>query len=155
MVTTGREARELGKSSFWFDNSDDEFWSPEPAVGWRGWRWLGSRLRGMRSWWPSDVLVAECSFCRQVPGIDHTCGIYAVKPGYFNGYLAGGHIGVTGVVKLSGLVIEHERGYRAEVARITELWAPSFLVSPIQASYPSVEVHTAEFKDGWFMTWET
>jgi hypothetical protein len=152
---TGSEARELGMAGFRFDDSEEEFWSPEPIVGWRGWRWFGSGLRGMRAWWHTDVLIAECGFCSAAPSLNHTCGIYALKPGHSATQVPGGHLAVVGMVELSGLVIEHERGYRAEVARITELWAPSYLVEPIQITYPSIPVHPANWDDQRSMIWAT
>ena len=87
------------------------------------------------SWLPS----ATCA--NEAPGWDHTCGIYAFKEaGQIRALLIGSAPSVVGRVELSGLVIEHESGYRAERARIVELITPPGLREAVQARYPKVPV---------------
>lgn len=115
----------------------EEFWSDEPVIGWRQWRFDGRFLYGMRVMWPSAVLVARCGSCSSLPGWGCSCGIYAAKSRDLLG------AGIVGRVELEGMVIEHEHGYRAERARIIELFVPADLpVGTIAARYPDVTVHT-------------
>jgi hypothetical protein len=62
---------------------------------------------------------------------------------------------VCGRVELTGLVIEHDFGYRASHARIVELFVDSpTLAEQIQVRYPDVMVHiTTPFEEG--QTWAT
>lgn len=123
-----------------------EFWSPAPIIGWRVWQWDGITLRGVMQPWLSPAFVATCEMCVEVPGWSHTCGVYAVMDRHdiqFVGALSA--IEVVGRVELSGLVIEHDTGYRAEKARIVELFATSKeMVDALAARYPGVEVHMSD-----------
>jgi hypothetical protein len=48
-------------------------------------------------------------------------------------------------VELSGLVIEHEDGYRASHVRILDLWTTSPTIADmLRARYPEVNVHRAQ-----------
>ena len=103
----------------------EEVSSSEPIVAWRVWSLWDDTLRGFHGKvWLDRVLDAECPRCVEVPGVICTCGIYASKGAAdpplrakFEDYL------ISGRVELSGIVIEHELGYRAQRARILELWA--------------------------------
>jgi hypothetical protein len=77
----------------------------------------------------------------EVPGWSHTCGIYAVKD-IASIFAARGNC-IAGIVELSGLVIEHDDGYRAEEARIIELWVDESVAvaQAIAVRYPEVTVH--------------
>ena len=124
---------------------DEEFWSPTAIEAWRAWRWDGNRLHGMLVPWPSARLKAICSRGHETPGWDCGCGIYAVKdPAHIPRFGLGAEA-IYGRVELSGLVIEHEAGYRAQVATITHLWVtePS-LQDVVQAAYPTVDVRVLE-----------
>jgi hypothetical protein len=115
-------ARSLSPWQVDSEEPEDEFWSPEPIIAWRTWWWNGHTLKGVRAPWEGPELEAKCSVCEEPPGWDCTCGIYAVKS------TPRGHVverkgeAVWGRVELSGLVIEHEDGYRASHVRILELW---------------------------------
>ena len=52
------------------DEPEEEFWSPEPVVAWRAWRWTGSALRGVRVEWSSSELVAVCDRMRRSPRME-------------------------------------------------------------------------------------
>jgi|FLYL01.1.fsa_nt_gi hypothetical protein len=115
----------------------EEFWSPEPPVGWRGWMWRDGTLHGVRVPWPRPILEAECNLgCRPVPGWLCGCGIYATKDRW-NAW----RTPIIGKVALSGRVIEHEEGYRAARAEILELWVPAELAPAIRRRYPGVRIH--------------
>jgi hypothetical protein len=100
-----------------------EGWSPAPVLGFRVWTVHKRRLHGAKLPWTSPTLTSRC--LNRVPGEDmpHStlrcgppaCGIYATKtleslqsqmPGHREGI-------ATGVVAMTGKVIEHELGYRA------------------------------------------
>src|SRR5690606_19181673 len=121
----------------------EEMWSPQRILAWRAWIWGDGELRGVWKPWTSVAFEAECGICDEVPGWDHTCGIYAVKQRWkLHVFDRPGsrHRLVIGVVALSGLVVEHDTGYRAQHARIVELIAPASLVEEIRLRYPGVRV---------------
>jgi hypothetical protein len=123
---------------------EEEFWSPTPVSGWRAWSWNGHVLHGVMTAWPTESLTATCQTCPQVPGWNHLCGIYAVTD---RKNVAAFPVGsaVVGRVELSGLVIEHERGYRGEEARIVELHVDSAdTADALAARYPGVPVSVKE-----------
>jgi hypothetical protein len=101
---------------------EEEYWSPDFVTGWRRWTFDGERLRGMWQPWPGPTLEAECMSCEEVPGFGCQCGIYAVKTAAHTRVFSFGNI--LGKVELTGVVIEHEMGYRAGRATIVGLWAP-------------------------------
>lgn len=121
----------------------EEFWSDDPAIGWRAWSWNGSALRGVWATWPSSEFEAECFSCPRPPGWGHVCGIYAVKdPTGLNSFVDPDAIGR---VELFGDVIEHERGYRASHARIIDLWVTSpALARQLSIVYPDVNIQVGE-----------
>jgi len=108
-------------------------WSPIPVLAYRMWRVRDGRLHGVRSAWNGPELEAHClgggRIAGRSVGVPHTngecgnppCGIYAYGgPQALIGNLARpGH--AVGLVALSGKVVEHERGYRAQLARVVAL----------------------------------
>jgi hypothetical protein len=120
----------------------DEFWSPEPVIAWRAWQWTGSVLRGVVTEWPRQNFIAWCDHCAEPPGWDHPCGIYGVPHPSQVGAMFPGKPDVVGRVALTGLVVEHETGYRASNAKILDLWVRShFVADQLAALYPDVNVH--------------
>lgn len=107
---------------------NNEGWSPTPIRGFRVWRIEDNGVLGNQMRWSTETMVAKC--LQNVPGQDvpHSvercgpppCGIYAVKeldrfaPALANGTVARS---VVGVVAMTGKVVEHEIGFRAEKAR--------------------------------------
>lgn len=65
------------------------------------------------------------------------------------------HLVVIGMVELSGLVIEHEEGYRAKQARIIEVWVEDSpeTARAIAARYPEVQVHDPFGEDEEEIRW--
>jgi hypothetical protein len=119
----------------------EEFWSGDPVVGWRAWKWNGRVLKGsFERDWPSHVLEADCVVCSDPPGWDCPCGIYAMKhlrqlPTARHGST------IVGKVNLWGRVVEHADGYRSSNAAITELWVDDVHVARwIARTYPDVRV---------------
>lgn len=127
-----------------YRNSDEpaeEFWSDQMVEGWRSWRWDGQRLEGFYARWETDTYVATCERCARVPGWGDWCGINAVKR-IVDVHRFPSYAGVVGTVEMWGDVIEHDYGYRASHARMTELWAESrLLASNLEHAYPGVPVH--------------
>lgn len=101
------------------------FWSPTPVLGFRFWYIFSGCLQGVRHTWPRPELTAQCAL--RGPGAPHAgggcrCGIYALKapeslpePGRVKTRPGAGI--AYGVVALSGVVVEHEHGYRAARAQ--------------------------------------
>lgn len=114
----------------------DVHWSPETVIAWRGWDLGQGCLVGhYRQPWKTSTMVATCRVGHRRPEWQCNCGIYALKePGQVDGV-------VVGRVALEGVVIEHEDGYRAERARIVELWVPDEQVREwVRQRYPDVEL---------------
>jgi hypothetical protein len=119
---------------------DDVYWSDQYVVGWRSWNWDGSSLRGVYARWRSEEFTASCGHCDVVPSWDHVCGVYAAK-GPESVHVFYGWSPIVGRVEMWGEVIEHEKGYRASHARITDLWVHDpHRAERIKAAYPSINV---------------
>lgn len=119
---------------------EEEFWSDQCVAGWRSWNWDGSSLRGVYASWRSEEFEATCQHCDVAPSWDHVCGVYAAKHPD-DVYIFYGWSPIVGRVEMWGSVIEHENGYRASHARITDLWVHDpHRAARIQAAYPSVNV---------------
>ncbi len=118
------------------DKADDwaaPLWSPIPVLAYRMWRLRDGRLHGVRSAWNGPALEAHCLGGGRIEGrlvgVPHTngecgnppCGIYAycAPQGLIGNLAQPGH--AVGLVALSGKVVEHERGYRAQFARVVAL----------------------------------
>jgi hypothetical protein len=98
------------------------FWSPTPVLGFRFWYVFSGCLQGVRQTWLRPELEARCAL-RGSRGAPHAgggcrCGIYALKAP--EGLPRSGRVkmrpgaGIAyGLVALSGVVVEHEHGYRA------------------------------------------
>jgi len=114
-----------------------------PIVGYRVWHWDAGGLRSLNGepWLPGQPMEARCKVSgdgtlvgrivkpahgdHHAPQADCTCGIYAAKSiGHLRntGYA---RFGITGEVCLWGVVVEHEQGWRAQLAY------PKTLVLPL------------------------
>jgi hypothetical protein len=110
-----------------------------PILGWRAWRIAtgrdGLRLRSAvyDDEWPPGVEVgARCGHSgHAAPATDCACGIHAARdPAEAVRYLVGrddpGVVHrVVGLVALTGTVVEHARGWRAERGFPARLWVPA------------------------------
>jgi hypothetical protein len=126
--------------------------SIEPIVGRRCWG-LAQLLDGAlllcssaETIWPAEQpLEAECSKRHSAPAKRCSCGIYALAESepwpYYS--FEGSRYPVWGEVLLWGVVIEGDKGYRAQYAYPKALnlahkdWK---FVSPLRASYPGIPV---------------
>lgn len=125
------------------EDTEEEYWSPTAIPAWRAWGWTGEVLKGVWQPWTTSKFVAVCPECTEVPGLAHTCGVYAFKNVSDVVAMTGRRSGlVIGRVELSGLVIEHEKGYRAEEVKMVELMAPPSIAAAVQARYPDVPVRS-------------
>lgn len=97
------------------------FWSPTRVLGFRFWYVFPRSLQGLRQTWLGPEFEARCA--RLGMGAPHArggchCGIYALKAAGAlprpEGIRTRPGAGIAyGVVALSGVVVEHEYGYRA------------------------------------------
>lgn len=106
-----------------------EAWSPTPVYAYRLWAWKDGQVHGVRERWSATHMRATCEGTTSGIEIPHSdgrcgrlgCGIYASKDAHallteFAPALRSGFI--VGLVALTGKLVEHERGYRAEEARV-------------------------------------
>lgn len=100
--------------------------------------------------WSAGINIADCRTfrpCRVVPDFYCTCGLYAFKnvKCLNRGYMIDARVAlaahVLGEVELTGKVIEHNYGYRAEKARIKAL------ICNGQANYKDVLKHIRRAAD--------
>ncbi len=107
-------------------------WSPVPVLGYRLWSMRRGALHGARTCWPEPTFTATCSaFNGAAPHTDGRCGrlgcgVYATKelPSLVSMHIdAESHSYVAALVALTGTVVEHERGYRAETAQVVAAYA--------------------------------
>jgi hypothetical protein len=104
-----------------------------PIIGYRVWTWGTTGLKSLcgERWHPNQSLAARCRASAVVgtiasrveghdshdaPQVNCTCGIYAVKT--LDHFRSAGYerFGICGEVFLWGKVVEHELGYRAQLA---------------------------------------
>jgi hypothetical protein len=85
-------------------------------------------LNDRSAWDPGEWTVAQCPIERHpAPHEGCSCGLYAAKERSYvlhlaRRFLPGAAATVVGRVELSGKVIEHDFGYRAERARVAEVF---------------------------------
>ena len=106
-------------------------WSPVAVMGYRAWNCAEGLFRGVREQWGHPRYEAACSMGEGIPHTDGRCaqvafgcGVYAAKSVDSLmkelGVVPGGQVAI-GLVGLEGKVVEHKRGYRAEVATVLAL----------------------------------
>ncbi len=108
-----------------------EAWSPTPILGFRAWLTDGRYLRGAFAQWTRPTAEATCLTVSEVDEVPHTdgrcgvppCGIYALKEARRLAQVTGWAPAsmALGLVALTGKVVEHELGYRAQKAEILAL----------------------------------
>lgn len=97
-----------------------------PLYGYRAWRLRGNGLYSFTGWrpWPTDV--PKAALCWRnffpvnphvAPGSGCNCGIYAWKNVPSTPCSPQGMAPVWGVVELTGKVVSHSMGYRAQYAK--------------------------------------
>ncbi len=130
-----------------------------PIVGYRVWTWDTKGLKSLcgERWHPNQSLAARCrasaivgTIASRVEGNDShdapqencTCGIYAAKTLHHFG--AGyEQYGIHGEVYLWGAVVEHERGWRAQLAYPKNLFlSPDALPFTLAEIWPRLQALT-------------
>lgn len=105
----------------------DETWSPWPVYAYRLWSVTTSGLVGMVERWPTPEFEATCKKLPLNPDVPHTdkrcseprCGVYAAKrPDRLLSDVAPEGGWAIGLVALTGKVVEHDEGYRAQRAMV-------------------------------------
>lgn len=107
-----------------------EAWSPVAIRSYRMWHISDGRIMGARLEWKDPWLTAVCGRGKGSTEVPHSdgwcgtppCGIYTAKhPELLLRGFGELHAGAMGLVELTGKVVEHARGYRAEHARVVAL----------------------------------
>ena len=130
-----------------------------PIVGYRVWTWDTKGLKSLcgERWHPNQSLAARCRASAVVgtiagrveghdshdaPQVNCTCGIYAAKTLHHFG--AGyEQYGIHGEVYLWGTVVEHERGWRAQLAYPKNLFlSPDALPFTLAEIWPRLQALT-------------
>jgi len=110
----------------------EEAWSPFPVLGYRMWLVDEHGFCGVKRVWASSTMNARCLTTGEDDEVPHTdgrcgnpaCGIYATKSVR---HLLGERLPRTddtiavGLVGMSGKVVEHRRGYRAQRTTVLAL----------------------------------
>lgn len=131
-------------------NERGERWSPVAVRAFRVWRIEDDQIKGNQVRWAEPWLESHC--LRQIPGEDlpHSegrcgppaCGIYAVKSlDWYPIEVSNVSMNnsVVGVVALSGKVVEHTAGYRAERARVIAVSVRSRGRRLMTGDFPTIE----------------
>ena len=112
------------------ENEHGPSWSPVPMLGFRMWEMKNDQFHGYRVRWEHRTLSAVCAGGATNEDVPHTegqcadppCGIYAAKD---VDRLISSHAGIgaiaIGLVAMTGKVVEHEQGWRAERATVLAL----------------------------------
>jgi hypothetical protein len=136
-----------------------------PIVGYRGWTWDTKGLKSLcgERWHPSLALAARCrasavvgniagrieaADAHDAPQAKCTCGVYAAKSLEHlreNGY---DRCGIYGEVCLWGTVVEHDRGWRAQLAYPKNLFlSPDALPFTLAEIWPRLQALTLYSSD--------
>ena len=109
----------------------ESMWSPTPVMAYRVWDFKDSGFYGFRKRWHESVFTATCISSGDVPHTDGRCSSVAFGCGVYaskvvdqllrSTRLTANQNFAAGLVALEGKVVEHERGYRAERARVISL----------------------------------
>jgi hypothetical protein len=111
------------------------------CTGWRAWRLGPDGLRSVLHddvWLPGRPLDASCREAHAAPDVLCGCGIHAARDvREARRYLVGrdDRPRVLGRVSLWGLVVEGEKGWRAERGYPERLWAPDDEIAALLAAY--------------------
>jgi hypothetical protein len=125
-----------------------------PIIGYRVWEWEGVELKSLNDelWLPGRPLAARCRAAARgtivgraenthdahdAPQANCSCGIYAAKTLHHLRSAGYERYGIHGEVYLWGKVVEHERGWRAQLAYPKNLFLSSdalpFTLTEIQS----------------------
>jgi hypothetical protein len=107
-------------------------WSPAPMLGFRVWTLRDNAFHGYRVRWQHRSMTARCELTNDHEDVPHTdgqcadppCGVYAAKDVE---RIIGAHASLdvermaVGLVAMTGKVVEHEHGWRAEEVTVLAL----------------------------------
>lgn len=128
-----------------------------PIVGYRVWTWDTAGLKSLcgERWHPNQSLAARCrasailgpgkatNDVHEAPYAHCTCGIYAAKTLHHFGGAGCEQYGIHGEVYLWGKVVEHERGWRAQLTYPKNLFlSPDGLPFTLAGIRPRVQALT-------------
>ncbi|MGB8493224.1 MAG: hypothetical protein WCE53_02370 [Candidatus Acidiferrum sp.] len=130
-----------------------------PVVGYRVWQWDATGLKSLNgiNWHPREAFTAECKTqgCNEVPRPDCTCGIYASKSLDHLRRLGYTENRIRGEVCLWGTVVEHEGGWRAQLAYPKNFIVPLSLVPFDMSGVESWLATLAAYRCDIFLDGET
>jgi hypothetical protein len=130
-----------------------------PVVGYRVWQWDATGLKSLNgiSWHPGEAFTAECRTqgCHEVPRSDCTCGVYASKSLDHLRQLGYTENRIRGEVCLWGTVVEHEGGWRAQLAYPKNFIVPLSLVPLGMSGVESWLATLAAYRCDIFLLGET
>lgn len=130
-----------------------------PVVGYRVWQWDATGLKSLNgiNWHPGEAFTAECKTqgCNEVPRSDCTCGIYASKSLDHLRRLGYTENRIRGEVCLWGTVVEHEGGWRAQLAYPKNFIVPLSLVPFDMSGVESWLATLAAYRCDIFLLGET
>lgn len=110
---------------------EKEGWSPVPILGYRMWNVVDGAVTGVVQPWKSRTKLARCLNGVDGEDIPHShgrcgpppCGVYATKePETIYRQMPRHADWAIGLVELSGKVVEHSQGYRAQRATLAAMW---------------------------------
>lgn len=107
----------------------------EPVTAWRAWRFGVANPISLCYFTPWEVgaLKFKCQhYTHEIPSLKCACGFWGVKDkDVLRRTLVNYHYSLVGEVELWGHIIEGDRGYRAEYARIKSIYT----TDPIKYKY--------------------
>lgn len=130
-----------------------------PVVGYRVWQWDAKGLKSLNGieWHPGKALTSECRTqgCHETPQANCTCGIYASKSLDHLRQLGYTENRIRGEVCLWGTVVEHEGGWRAQLAYPKNFIVPLSLVPLGMSSVESWLATLTAYRCDIFLLGET
>lgn len=120
---------------------EDKYYLFEPITAYREWKIIldssnNFRLSGINSpnyIWKNKVNIAKCDlrYSHKAPNFDCTCGFWgykrqidlisAIQSTLIADTIISNILYIGGIAEFTGMIIEHENGYRAEKAKIKKL----------------------------------
>jgi len=133
-----------------------------PLVAYRVWQWDNTGLKSLcgEPWHPAQPLAARCRVysagtvvgraeaahdAHDAPQANCTCGVYASKSLEHLRTTGYARYGIHGEVNLWGTVVEHEQGWRAQLAYPRNLFLPPnalpFTLAEIQSRFKTLTTY--------------
>jgi hypothetical protein len=125
-----------------------------PIVGYRVWQWdaIGLKSLNDEQWIPGEALQAECrarvTLAHEAPGDRCSCGVYAAKDFAHLQRIGYAQYGVHGEVYLWGTAVEHNLGWRVQLAYPKSLVLPAetipFKMSEVESRLETLIAYGAD-----------